>query len=633
VKRSFAGAFDPGLGLDPAELTGALAPEPARAFESPPLRVAFAGSAPAAAGDLFCLLDGHLDNAEQIRAELGEPRVPGAPEELLAHAYRRWGQGLAERMRGDFALLLWDAGQGRGLIVRDQLGLRPLFVCRRGKALLFATEIHRLLALLPSRPEPDPAGVAHWLLARNRPEMRTLFSGIRRLQPAGMLLLDKRGVRETRYWRPRFEDSLELAPEQVSARLREAIELAVDRQMAATGRTGVLMSGGLDSSSIAAVGAARAPRRVYAYAGTFPEHPAVDESELIAELRQALRLPGATARVLPGGLLASAIRHLSAWRMPLLGWSEFWTLPLARAARSDGVGTMLDGTGGDELFGPFSYLLADRLRAGRPGEVLALAYGLPGGGPHVPRRQVAGVIRTLALAGALPYRLHARAERLFARRQAPDWLLPGAAGQLRHAADPLAWKRLDGPRWWAYTAHGIAHEIEASGVAESQNRWAASAGLEVRMPLLDLDLVELALRQPPEATFDRRFSRPLLRASMAEALPDSVRLRPAKAWFDSLIVDCLSGADAAAVRAILTDPGAELGAFVDLNAMREELLDSDRARREDPLGWMSVVWRLVTAELWLRAHASGAAEIDPGAPPSRPLVQIEATDASYFFPP
>ncbi|HWA54313.1 MAG TPA: asparagine synthase-related protein [Solirubrobacterales bacterium] len=630
MRRPFLGAFDPAGRLAPADLSAALAPEPARAIEAGALRLACGGQAPAAADGLLCLFDGNLDNASQLGAELDAPAA-ATPEGLVARAYRRWGREAVGRLRGDFALLVWDAERQEGLIARDQLGLRPLFLWRHDGAVAFAGELGNLLALLPRRPAPDPEGVAYWLTAEGRPGAGTLYEGVTRLLPGRLLLLGKGGIEEERYWQPRFEEPLAGSREEVVAELRGGLERAVARQMDPAGRTGVLMSGGLDSSSLAALGVARSPGRVYAYSGTFPDHPAVDESALIAELRRELKLPGATAKARPGGLLAAALAHLEAWGTPLLGWGEFWTMPLARAAHGDGVGTMLDGTGGDELFGPFSYLLADRLRSGHPLETLRLAYELPGGGRHVPRREVARVIRSLALAGALPYGVHRPPARALARRELPEWLLPRTRRALLRSADPLAWKRLDGPRWWAFPADAVSRAVEANGVFENHARLGAAAGLELRVPLLDLDLVELALRQPPRATFDRRFSRPLLRESLAGLLPDSVRLRPEKAWFDSLIVDGLAGEPG--VRALLADPAAELGAYVDLGAMRAALLDSERLRDSEPLTWMTLVWRLLTAELWLRSQGTPAAELRAGIAPTAAAVEVESVPASYFFPP
>lgn len=616
MSRWLAGVFDPSGRVDASRLAGALAPHVANAFDGASLRLAYSGPAAHSTNPL-CLFDGHLDNAREIRDQLGAS-PHSSLEDLLATAYRRWGRQILGRMRGDFVLLLWDAGRGEGLLARDQLGVRPLFLHETGGTVRFAGEVRHLLALLPQRPGPDPASVAHWVAASSRPGTQTLYAGIRRLKPGGVLLLSRHGGREERYWAPRFEEPLDLPSAQLAERVRETLERAVRRRIGTNGPTGVLMSGGLDSSAIAALCAKRTESRVCACSATFPEHPATDESGLIGGLRQALALPGISARVRPGGLLAGALEHLAAWQMPPLGWGDFWTLALMRAAKAEGVETMLDGDGGDELFGPRSYLLADRLRAGHPLQALALARELPGAGPHVPRREVARVLGSLALAGALPYRLHDAVRAPFANREAPGWLRRRAVRDLVESDDPLAWKRLDGPRWWAHIAHRLAPGIEEAGVFEHQRRRAALAGLEARHPMLDLDLVELGLRQPPRATLDPRFNRPVLRASMVGLLPDEVRLRPRKAWFETLIIDCLTGPDGEAARRLLTDPSAELGPYVDLGGMRRALFDSDRQLRSDPFRWMWQVWRLITAELWLRAQGLPAGELLPLDSPASP---------------
>jgi asparagine synthase (glutamine-hydrolysing) len=372
---------------------------------------------------------------------------------------------------------------------------------------------------------------------------------------------------------------------------------------------------------VAAVAATLAPGRVSAYSGVFPDHPAVDESALIDELREALSIPGITAEVHSGGLLASAVESVKTWEMPLLGWGDFWTLPLLRAAAAAGVRTTLGGDGGDELFGTRAYLLADRLRGGHPLQAVRLAHELPGAGAGPARRDVARMVANVAVTGALPYRLHGLLRRPFAGRDAPDWLL-------------------DGPRWWTHIAHGLTRGIEETGVFEHQRRRAASAGLEARHPLFDLDLVELALRQPPLATFDRYRNRPVLRACMAGLLPDAVRLRPGKAWFDAIIVDCLAGPDGAATRRLLTDPGAELRAYVDQRAVQRALFATDRSRREQPFKWMWQVWRLSTAECWLRAQADPHGEAPTeGLKASAARVALNhstsgvANAGSYVFPP
>jgi asparagine synthase (glutamine-hydrolysing) len=607
MTRWLVGVFDPSARADGSRLAGALEPHGASLLDAGAVRVAYTGPPPAATRPL-CLLDGFVDNASQLSSELGLA-AETTPEQLLAAGWLRWGRELLPRLRGDFALAIWDGERGEGVLARDQLGVRSLYLHESSGGLVFASEVRHLLAALPRRPAPDPVGVAHWIAISGRPGAGTLYQGVRRLGPGTALMLDRDGAREHCYWTPRFAEPLELPREQLVGRLREGIEQAVARRLSPEGMTGVLMSGGLDSSAVAAVAAELAPEgAVAAYSAEFPDHPAVDERELIEQLRAELGLGGVSAEVRTGGLVASALEWIDEWEMPLSSWGEFWAGRLLRAASEEGVHTVLGGDGGDELFGARVYLMSDRLRAGRPHEALALARALPGAGDRPPRRALAQALVRLGLAGAVPPALHEPLERRLERGRLPTWLTADAAREVIDSDEPLAWKRLDGPRWWAHDAWTLTRGVEELGVFESHRRRAALAGVHNRHPLFDLDLLELALRQPPAQTFDPYLNRPLLRASMAGLLPDAVRLRPAKALFDSLLVDSLSGADGDAVRALLSGPTAELGAFVDMAAMRRELLDRGPEGADNSFRWMYRVWRLVTAECWLRSQALSGPE-------------------------
>ena len=130
-------------------------------------------------------------------------------------------------MRGDFALLIWDETRGRGLLARDQLGVRSMFIHEASGVLSFASEIRNLLALLPHRPPPDPVSVAHWITMSNRPGSTTLYAGVHRLNPGAMLLLDHGGAREVTYWTPRFVETLSDPKPQLARRVRTSLERSV----------------------------------------------------------------------------------------------------------------------------------------------------------------------------------------------------------------------------------------------------------------------------------------------------------------------------------------------------------------------------------------------------------------------
>ncbi len=555
--------------------------------------------------DVLCLFDGHLDNGTELATELGRAGAAGAAGTLLAEGYRRWGLGLPSRMRGDFVLLVWDREKCEGLIARDQLGARPAYLHRESGVLRFANELQPLLATLPRRPQPDRAGVAHWITASSRPGTGTLYAGVDRLGAGEMVVLEPGGARTTRYWEPRYEEPLDVPADELAERVREGLRVAVGRRLAPDAPTGVLLSGGLDSSAVAAVAVeVGGGDRVRACSASFPDHPIADETELIAGLRESLGLGGPLVAGRASGLVESATAYTAAWGAPLLGWGDFWTLPLLRAAAAEGVVNVLGGDGGDELFGPRQNLIAEALRRGRPRRAMTVAGALPGAGPHVPRRDVAAMLASQALL-ALPLRLHRRVLEWRERGRRPSWLHPATARALRESDDPVAWKRLDGPLWWADVAHGIAHGLDEAGIFEHQRNRAAMAAVEARHPLLDLDLVGLCLRQAPLATLDRRFTRPVLRQSVAGLVPDAVRLRPSKARFESLVVDCLTGAEAATVRSLLTGPEAAIREYVDQERMERDLLDGAGELEPGSFHWMWLVWRLLTAEVWLRSESSG----------------------------
>jgi asparagine synthase (glutamine-hydrolysing) len=556
--------------------------------------------------DLLCLLDGHLDNLAELAAELGvEVEGKGAAETLLAAGYRRWRLDLPGRMRGDFVLLVWDREKCEGLLARDQLGARPAYLHWRSGVLHFANELRVLLAALPKRPQPDRASVAHWITASSRPGTRTLYSGVDRLGAGEMVVLESGAARVKRYWQPRYEEPLNISAEELAERVHGGLRVAVSRRLAVDAPTGVLLSGGLDSSAVAAVAVeVGGADWVRACSASFPDHPVADEAELIAELRASLGVDGPLVAGRASGLIDSALAYTGAWGAPLLSWGDFWTLPLMRAAAGEGVVNVLGGDGGDELFGPRQNLIAEALRRGRLREAMAAAGELPGAGPHVPRRDVAAMLASQALL-ALPLRLHRPLLEWREGRRQPGWLRPATARALRESDDPLAWKRLDGPLWWGDVAHGIARGLDEAGIFEHQRNRALMAGVEARHPLLDLDLVTLCLRQSPAATLDRRFTRPVLRQSVAGLVPDSVRLRPHKARFESLVIDCLSGAEMATVRDLLTDPGAAIREYVDQEQMKRGLLDGAGGIELGSFHWMWLVWRLLTAEVWLRSEISG----------------------------
>jgi asparagine synthase (glutamine-hydrolysing) len=624
--RTFVGTLA-GSGAPAAagRLQAALAGEgEAHELAAGPLAVAYTGpELPRPAADApICLVDGTV--YELIGLEAPARRGPEL-ERWLAEAYRDQGERLLARLRGDFALLLFDPSSAQGLLVRDQLGGRSVVWHASGGQVSFASDCRPLLRALPRRPEPDPVAVAHWLAVSGMPGDRSLYAGVRRVEAGCAVRLGGGGGAPFRYWSPEPARTRRAERSDHAAALRTALERAVARRLVAGERVAALVSGGLDSGSIAAV-AANAPeeRRLRSvYSATFPRHPSVDESELIAELCSQLGLRSTTIKVYGGSVLQGALAYLRRFELPPVSPNLFFWLPLQQRAAEDGVEVMLDGEGGDELFGGSPALLADRLRRGRLLASLGLLRRLPGSGGRPSRHKLSFYLRTYGLKGAVPYRLHtAVRRRRDPSRYAPAWMLPGPAADYAASDDEHDWKLTRGPRWFANQLHNVARGMGPALAYEHIRRRSALAGIEPRHPLIDVDVVELVMQLPPELPFDPRHSRPLLREAMAGLLPDAVRLRPTKSNFDAVFHEALAGPDLPAARALLGRPDAEVGAYVDRHKLAE-LLAGPPDDRHGRMWWALHVWRLLTAECWLIAQ-SDPERIDSllGGPLEQPRIEL-----------
>lgn len=545
---------------------------------------------------------GRIAGLERVATELAIPAC--APEEVLARGYEAWGEGLLPRLRGAFSLVLWDRLRGSGLLVRDQLGAVPVFLHTGSGELLFASEVRVLLALLSATPSPDDVAVVHRLAGSRGPSDRTLYRGITRLPPGHLVRLDGERWQLGRWWAPSYRVPVDRPRPRLVAELRSEMRDAVARRVGGDAPVGIMLSGGFDSAAVAAA----APVVPRAYSAVFPRHPLADESEAIALTRHALGLSGVEVALRGGSALAGALEFLDEWLVPPASPNWFLWAPVMRRAAADGMVSLLDGEGGDELFGASPALLADMLSCGRVAAAVHMARRIPGMGTQPRARWIARALQHYGVRGALPRGLHLLLRRARAsERPRAQRLRPDAARLQRDTEHVWAWKDLDGPRWWAALADSLTAGSDALGGAEHLRREGTLAGVQLQHPWRDLDLVEFMLGVPPAASFDPELDRPLAREAMRAELPHQSRPRLDKAYFDALLVDALSGVDACGVRALLTGPGVEVTRYASPSAVRE-LRDGGGERSAKSL------WELAVMDIWLRRQAGTPL---PPLPPKR----------------
>ncbi len=411
---------------------------------------AVAGAAGATAGHWRCWVSGRVTNL----ADLWEMFPGPGPVDLaaaMARAHSRLGPAAGDLLRGTFVIVAVDLERDAALVSRDQLGGQPLVYARVGDGALFAEHERDLLDLLPSAPGPDRLAVTGWIDGRGIPAEHTLYDGIRRLPAAHRLVLAKDGVSARRYWSPRYEGTVPGSRDEIGERLRSEVFAAVERAAAGPGRVAVRLSGGLDSAAVAAGLAARkAPAGdAMALSAVFPHHPETDEADLIEAVASKVGIPSERIPFDDGAsILAPALRHIDRWRLPPMSPNLFVWEPVVEQARRLGVDVMLDGEGGDELFGLAPYLIADMLRAGRFAKAWSLTGGIPGMGESPDPRLRLRALRVFGVGGLVPPGARRWRRRRSASTTVGSLLAPPDLTALADLDGDTRGRELGGPIWW-----------------------------------------------------------------------------------------------------------------------------------------------------------------------------------------
>jgi asparagine synthase (glutamine-hydrolysing) len=467
--------------------------------------------------------NGELYNYRSLRDELaaeGRPVQGESDTAVLLEAIAQWGiEGALTRLDAMFAFALWDRNERVLWLARDHAGIKPLaWTMLPDGAVLFGSELRALEAAGGWSPEIDAEGVAAYLRLGCIPAPRTVFRGVRKLPPGGLLRIGMDGAPEERRW----FDALALARATPPARLTAAeATQAVDATLAESVRTqlvadvpvGAFLSGGVDSSSVVAAMARAAPGKAHAFSIGFDD-PAYDESADAARIAAALGVRHTVLRATGAEALALVDELPRVYDEPFADSSQLPTLLLSRLTRGH-VTVALSGDGGDELFGGYRrHVLVARHwpRLARvPLPLRRLAAGAIGA---VPPGAWDVALRRLPRASRRPGEtLHKFATVLAARDlDAVYARLTTLDGEgVTHAdapADPLT-------RFRALDAAGYLHD----DVLTKVDRASMSVALEVRVPMLSPAMIRLAFTLPPHLLVRADGGKAVLRDALARHVP------------------------------------------------------------------------------------------------------------------
>lgn len=530
--------------------------------------------------------DARIDGQEDLRRKIRAHReIPcGARDsELILHAYLAWGERCVEHLIGDFAFAIWDTTHARLFCARDHFGVKPFFYSSSATTFVLSNTLRAVRAHREVDSALDEAAIGDFLLFdRSQDPTATAFRGIRRLAPAHCLSLDANGLEIRAYWSlPRGAPVHYRNAGDYVDRFRELLGMAVDDRLR-TDRVAIMMSGGLDSSCVAAVARTRlGPAAIRA-------KTAVYDRLMPDEERHYSRLVGAHLGIPVDYRPVDDYRVYESYGELHAYLPEPFHDPLAALGRdlacdaATHARVVLTGWDGDAILSEsprpyFRHLLRERQwrRLARAGAQYVARE----------RRLVPASVR-LAL---MPWRRAANSPETF-----PTWINADFArrSNLRERFEALAQETASSHPFRPAGFRRLDFLMRYSSFFDRSDPGCTGLAIEFRHPLLDVRLVEMSLELPP---YPWCFAKEMLRRAMAGALPDAVLRRPKTPVSGSPHLEAMKRPDAAWIDNFT--PSVPTAAFVDGARLKSARRSADAWE-----AWVNL--RPLSLDLWLRNNAS-----------------------------
>jgi asparagine synthase (glutamine-hydrolysing) len=598
-------------------------------------------------GTVWVSFNGEIYNHRDTRRELeaaGHCYRTQSDTETIVHAYEEWGDECAHRFRGMFAFAIWDAPRRRLLLVRDRLGIKPLYWARVGDTLLFASEIKAILASGLIDPRPNEAALPETLSTRYVAGADTLFRDIHKLLPGHQLVFENGQVRIRQYWDVPVDAPKSAAPRGEAAvqayadRFRALLEESVRLRLMSDVPLGMFLSGGIDSSAIATLMARMIDRPLQTFSVAFNER-AFSELEYARTVARAIHAD-AHEIVIDDSDFFSALPRLVWHEDEPIAHPSSVPLYFVSALARRHVTVVLTGEGSDELlagYGKYPRIawnwragtIYERLlpRAGRRALGNLVFDRLPGRIGRYARRSFLAMDRTPAAMFLDNFAsIGMRDQRVLlgpALRRAAT-ASRAYSGSLAYFQKPSANSSLLDRLLYADIKTYLVELLM------KQDQMSMATSIESRVPFLDHHLVEFVATLPDEMKLSGWTTKRILREAMKDVLPESIVNRP-KMGFPVPFGEWTRGRWNGVARDVLLDRRTRERGIIDPPAV-DRLLRDHAAGRTD--GW-DRIWSLLNLELWYRtfidqggvqtlsgpvstaarshAHANSLAEVGPAA--------------------
>lgn len=563
-------------------------------------------------GELTVVFNGAIYNYLELRRELvgkGHPIHSYSDTEVLLYAYHEWGEGCVDRFIGMFAFAIWDERQRRLFCARDRIGIKPFYYAFDGRTLAFGSEIKAILASGVVKAEAEQRGLQDYLTFQFCLGERTLFKGIRKLEPGYCMTAqfngDQISVHTRQYWDLKYDidevhDELWFVDH-----LAGLIEDATRMHLRSDVPLGAHLSGGLDSSTVVCLAAdLLRGERIKTFTGAFPEGPEFDETSYAKEV-SAFAGTDYKEIYIPGAELPDVLPQLMYYMdEPLAGPGVIPQYFVSKLA-SEHVKVVLGGQGGDELFiGYTRYLVAylEKCLAGaiyRTADQQRYAVSLESIVPNLPLLQTYRPMLqgfwSKGLFDASDNRYFSLIDRsegmnhLFSRDLFSTGYSPFESFQQIFNRDGL---------------HSLINRMTYFDLKGSlpallhvEDRTSMAASIESRVPLLDHRIVEFMATIPPNIKFAGGRTKYLFKEAVRNTVPKKIFDRQDKMGFPTPLTQWTKGVAREFVQDILLSDRVRARGIYNIDAM-ERAINSERE-------FGRVVWGLLCLELWHRVFIDG----------------------------
>ena len=513
--------------------------------------------------------NGEIYNHLELRRELeqrGEQFNSHSDTEVLLAAYKTWGSECIHKFIGPFAFAIWDHEKQIAFLARDRCGERPLFYHFDQTRLTFASELKALIPLLREIPSLDAAAVDMYLHYQFVPEPKTLLAGVHKLAAGHTLTLalDSWDAHTKRYWSAEPVDNEGLLAKDKSSTINESnrngLEDAVKMTLRADVPIGIALSGGVDSSAIAAFAQRNYPEPMHAFCVGYPGRPKYDERAQARSFAESLGMIVHEVELPVDNCVDFFPQLVRIMDEPIADPAAFGHYSIPAAAKEQGIKVLLSGVGGDELFWGYPYVtqavqinqlvnkyhtiasLANLLSGESAQTFLTKVAHYPHASPTV--RRWADTLQKIADP-------HQPAEQLLYYLLHPDFSaiypfkdrLYGPAMQRLKVHSEFSLSDIGKRKFDQIPAAIIRLLFETwlvSNCLSLGDRVSMGVGVETRMPFLDARLINrvMSLRQMhPDHNLGQKF---WLRQCLEGVLPTEILKRP-KAGFQPPVHDWLSG--------------------------------------------------------------------------------------------